>query len=218
MPGWRRYSPRSPQALTGSEGGGNGHPAASCDRRINPGPQRGHIRATNDQTATDNTGHQRFGILPAHRPESAIRRRSPPPPGALTHRRGHPVAGARLDLRAAGPLPHRPRPAGAGRQAHYALGPASRSRIRCSAARNGSPRLKNEWVRPGGVRVSLSRTFALDPRTTTSPGPWLRKLGMAISRGEVSSPSTPPPLPASLGVPNVSRLRPVQCCLSNARS
>ena len=72
----------------------NGHPAASCDRRIGPGPQRGHIRATNDQTATDNTGHQRFGILTAHRPESAIRRRSPPPPGALSHRGSQRPTGA----------------------------------------------------------------------------------------------------------------------------
>jgi hypothetical protein len=29
LPGWRRYSPRSPQDHNGSEGGGNGHPALS---------------------------------------------------------------------------------------------------------------------------------------------------------------------------------------------
>ena len=38
---------------------------------------------------------------------------------------------------------------------------------------------------------------------------------MAISRGEVSSPSTPSTL---LGVPDVSRLRPVQGRLSKARN
>jgi hypothetical protein len=36
-----------------------------------PGPHWGHIRATNDQTAADNCGHQRSGILPPHRPDLA---------------------------------------------------------------------------------------------------------------------------------------------------
>ena len=40
-------------------------------------PHRGHTRATNDQIRADNTGHQWFGILPAHRSDLAIRPRSP---------------------------------------------------------------------------------------------------------------------------------------------
>jgi hypothetical protein len=52
-----------------------------------PGPHWAHIGATNDQIAADNTGHQRSGILPAHQPDSALRRRSPPPPrGSLARR------------------------------------------------------------------------------------------------------------------------------------
>ena len=41
------------------------------------GPHRGHTRATNNQIRADNTGHQWFGILPAHRSDPAIRPRSP---------------------------------------------------------------------------------------------------------------------------------------------
>jgi hypothetical protein len=33
LPRWRRSSPRSPQDLHGSEGGGSGHLVASCDRK-----------------------------------------------------------------------------------------------------------------------------------------------------------------------------------------
>ena len=83
LPGWRRSLPRSPQDHNGSKGGGNGHLAASRNRKDRPGPQWGHIRATNDQIAADNTGHQRSSIIPAHPPEPAIRGRSPPPLGAL---------------------------------------------------------------------------------------------------------------------------------------
>jgi hypothetical protein len=42
-------------------------PAAST----HAGPHRGHIRATNDQTAADNTGHQRSSILTAQQLTSA---------------------------------------------------------------------------------------------------------------------------------------------------
>ena len=44
------------------------------------GPPRGHIRATNDRTVADNSGHHRLVIRPAHRafPPSAAGRRGPP--------------------------------------------------------------------------------------------------------------------------------------------
>jgi hypothetical protein len=46
------------------------------------GPQRGHIRTTNDQTTTDNSGHHRVNSNPARRANSAWPRRSPwPSPG-----------------------------------------------------------------------------------------------------------------------------------------
>ena len=64
------------------------------------------------------------------------------------------LAGTRLDLRAAGPLPHRPRPAGAGRARHTT--PLAHGTITSSSAReerSGSSRLKNEWIRPGRLRV-----------------------------------------------------------------
>jgi hypothetical protein len=54
----------------------------------------------------------------------------------------------------------------------------------------GSSRLKSAWVHPDRFGAGRSRSFALDPRTTTSPGRWLRRLGLAISRG--------PPAPFSL--------------------
>src|SRR5919107_6171937 len=40
------------------------------------GPHRGHIRATNDRIAADNSGHKRSRFFAAHRPHSARRRRS----------------------------------------------------------------------------------------------------------------------------------------------
>jgi hypothetical protein len=98
--------------------------------------------------------------------------------------------------------------------AHCSLGPLSRqpheglgenaAAVRASRT-NGFALVRSVWC---------SRTIALDPRTTTGPGRWLRRLGVAISRGEVSSPSTPS---ISLGAPDVSRLRPVQGRLSKAR-
>ena len=39
-------------------------------------------------------------------------------------------------------------------QAHYSLDPASRPRSGAKAARSGSPRVKNEWVRPDRQGVS----------------------------------------------------------------
>jgi hypothetical protein len=101
-------------------------------------------------------------------------------------------AGARLDLRAAGPLPHRPRSAGAGRPGtqlpwHGISVTASSTQ----AARSGSPRLKNEWVRP-------DREASRDPGhsllTRERRPAWDHGSGglkWAISRGEVPSPSTP---------------------------
>jgi hypothetical protein len=80
------------------------------------GPPWGHIRATNDRSAADKNGHRRPVIRPAHRPGRGRRRRSPRRAPAPSHGRGQVVAGPRLGLRAAGPLPHRPRPAGAGRR------------------------------------------------------------------------------------------------------
>jgi len=119
--------------------------------------------------------------------------------------------GARLGLRAAG-APTPPSSAGRRRTRRHTTslarrrGPASGAQ----AARSGSARLKNEWVRPRRLRVSWSRTFALDPRTTTSPGRWLRMLDVAISRGEVSSPSTPHLSERPGCVPSLSRPRSAQ--------
>jgi hypothetical protein len=138
------------------------------------GPPWGHIRATKDRSAADNTGHQRSGILPAHRPESAIHRRSPPPPGTLSHggsqgvqipsppppnlagqsvarfhRRRSPVPGR------AGAANHRgaagsPRPARPGRRPQSA---SSRSRSAMSASgyrcRSGRARGSPKHAQPG---------------------------------------------------------------------
>ena len=81
LPGWRRYSPRSPQALTGSDGGGNGHPAASCDRRIGratTGPHPGH-------EPPDRSGQHRSPEV-RHPPSSPARIGHPPQVATTTRR------------------------------------------------------------------------------------------------------------------------------------
>ena len=100
-------------------------------------------------------------------------------------------------------------------QAHHSLGPMSRP---------PHPALRQHAA---AVRASRTNGFALVGSASRDPGHSLltrerrpardRAQGgevMAISRGEVS-PSTPS---VSLGVPDVSRLRPVQDSLSKARS
>jgi hypothetical protein len=50
---------------------------------LNNGPHWGHIRATIDRIAADNTGHDRTAVCPTHRPDAGRRRRSPRPLGVL---------------------------------------------------------------------------------------------------------------------------------------
>ena len=78
--------------------------------RLDAGPHW----ATNGQITADNTGHIRFGILPAHPAYSAIVCRSPPLPSALSHGGNHHGGSGRHDRRVRHPrgvpprMPHPP--------------------------------------------------------------------------------------------------------------
>jgi hypothetical protein len=192
LPGWRRYSPRNPQALTGSEGGGNGYPAASCDRRIG----RGHSGATSgprttrpQRTTPVISGSASSQFTGQNRPSAAGRHHHP----ALsrTEEPSSRLAGGRLRR----PSSHRQR-----HDRHRGIGLTLTSgaaehvpaQILLALSRRGRPRLRERVRRTGRERFPSASVWC---RETT----WLRSLtGQRATqfscRSHESGPLSKPPV------------------------